>query len=463
MTRADQHQALKVFSRDYTREVHNLLAADLGRSPQFVFQQLYNRLQWRVTEGEVAERMTKEAARRCAPGRLPWLHLRTRQRESEALIRTFAGHDSPVLACAFSPDGRRLVSGSSDETLKLWDAETGSCEATLEGHDNNVWACGFSPDGRRIVSASYDNTLKVWNAETGACEATLEGHNGSVNACALSPDGRRIISASSDQTLKLWDVEAGSEFASLPTPYSLPCVAVHPARPWLAFGDSGGVLSVVDLHGLEWGGAEGAAPLQSGRRRREQADVWWRSARDSHETDTVGGPTTEFDDDRKFDVNSEALAHAVHELCRELCHRMGWPAAYDVDYAELPDDVKADNIAAAARIPRVLALVGLAVVSEDDSSNLPQAQVLSIIEADIELLAEAEHDGWREQKYRNDWSYSPVRDDSARMHPCLVQYATLSNEEKEKDRNAVRHYPDIVELAGCRIVAAGGPVRADTR
>ena len=78
MNRAHQHQVLEAFSRNYTRELHNLLAADLGRSPQFVFQQLYNRLQWHVTEGEAAERITAEAARRCALGRLVWLHLRTR-------------------------------------------------------------------------------------------------------------------------------------------------------------------------------------------------------------------------------------------------------------------------------------------------------------------------------------------------------------------------------------------------
>src|SRR5450759_555122 len=85
MTRADQRQVLEAFSSDYARELHNLLAADLERIPAFVFQQLYNRLQWRITEGEAAERITAEAARRCAPVRPPWLHLRTRQRESEAL------------------------------------------------------------------------------------------------------------------------------------------------------------------------------------------------------------------------------------------------------------------------------------------------------------------------------------------------------------------------------------------
>ena len=80
-TRAQQREALAAFARAVTREKHNLQAADLERLPQFTFQQLYNRLQWHVTEGEAAERITKEAARRCAPVRLPWLHLRTRPEE----------------------------------------------------------------------------------------------------------------------------------------------------------------------------------------------------------------------------------------------------------------------------------------------------------------------------------------------------------------------------------------------
>lgn len=206
MTRVDQRQVLKAFSRDYTRELHNLLATDLGRYPQFVFQQLYNRLQWHVAEGEAAERITGEAARRRAAGLPPWLHLRTRQKESEALIRALAGHGHVVTACAFSPDGQSIVSGSLlNTTLKLWDAETGTCRATLERHGGAVRACAFSPDGRRIASGSFDRTLRLWDAATGACEATLEGHRNAVMACAFSPDGRRLVSASWDRTLKLWD------------------------------------------------------------------------------------------------------------------------------------------------------------------------------------------------------------------------------------------------------------------
>jgi WD40 repeat protein len=68
---------------------------------------------------------------------------------------------------AFSPDGQRIVSGSNDETLKLWDAQTGQQTLTLTGHTGPVTSVAFSPDGTRIVSGSWDRTVKVWNAQAG--------------------------------------------------------------------------------------------------------------------------------------------------------------------------------------------------------------------------------------------------------------------------------------------------------
>ena len=112
---------------------------------------------------------------------------------------------------AFSPDGRRIVSGSSDNTLRLWDAATGKpIGPPLLGHTSRVWSVAFSPDGRRIVSGSFDNTLRIWDAATGKpIGAPLQGHTDSVRSVAISPDGRRIVSGSFDNTLRLWDAASG--------------------------------------------------------------------------------------------------------------------------------------------------------------------------------------------------------------------------------------------------------------
>ncbi len=83
--------------------------------------------------------------------------------------RQFSGHSSGVNWCAFSPDGTELVSGSYDNTLKVWDAASGTCRLTLVGHKNGVKSCAFSPDGTELVSGSYDSTLKVWDAASGTC------------------------------------------------------------------------------------------------------------------------------------------------------------------------------------------------------------------------------------------------------------------------------------------------------
>jgi len=129
--------------------------------------------------------------------------------DSGFCLLALSGHPDPVLACVFSPDGRQIVSGSGDGTLKVWDAKGGACLLTIAGHSLWVQACGFSPDGRQIVSGSGDNTLKVWDAESGACLVTLEAHSDRIEACGFSPNGRRIVSASLDKTLRVWDATLG--------------------------------------------------------------------------------------------------------------------------------------------------------------------------------------------------------------------------------------------------------------
>jgi len=122
---------------------------------------------------------------------------------------TLRGHTGEVTGCAVSPDGDSIVSASDDSTLKVWDAYTGEVRLTLRGHTDRVTGCAVSPDGDSIVSASWDKTLKVWDARTGEARLTLRGHNSPVNGCAVSPDGDSIVSASSDKTLKVWDARTG--------------------------------------------------------------------------------------------------------------------------------------------------------------------------------------------------------------------------------------------------------------
>jgi len=103
------------------------------------------------------------------------------------LLRVFLGHTNAVYSVAFSSDGRRIVSGSWDKTLKVWDAATGQETLTLRGHTDLVRGVAFSPDGRQIVSGSDDKTLKIWDAATGREVRTLRGHKDGVRSLGVRP------------------------------------------------------------------------------------------------------------------------------------------------------------------------------------------------------------------------------------------------------------------------------------
>ena len=86
---------------------------------------------------------------------------------------------------------QKIISGSVDRTIKIWDANTGICLQTLKGHSDGVTSVAFSPDGTRIISGSYDKTIKIWDANTGQCLETLMGHSRGVFSVAFSPDGTK--------------------------------------------------------------------------------------------------------------------------------------------------------------------------------------------------------------------------------------------------------------------------------
>ena len=110
---AERRATLEAFARAIRREAHVLSVR-----PDLLWQQLYNRLQWE--DEPVPGVLALELARRSAPAAAPWLRLRTPLRESQSLIRTLAGHTDVVRACAVSPNGSFIVSGSGDKTLKVW-------------------------------------------------------------------------------------------------------------------------------------------------------------------------------------------------------------------------------------------------------------------------------------------------------------------------------------------------------
>jgi WD40 repeat protein len=224
--------------------------------------------------------------------------------------RTLRGHSGSVISVAFSPDGKRLVSGSQDKTVKMWDAQTGREILTLKGHTDSVMSVGFSPDGKRLASGSADG-IKVWDvqtgqeilslkghsdgatsvafspdgkrlvsgwgrildgpdkwvvkvsdAQTGQETHTLEGHTDLVTCVAFSPDGKRLVSGSWDQTVKVWDAQTGQLTFSLKGHTGrVKCVAFSPDGRRLVSG-SGRLLSDDEPGEVKvWNTATGEAVL----------------------------------------------------------------------------------------------------------------------------------------------------------------------------------------------------------
>jgi WD40 repeat protein len=107
-----------------------------------------------------------------------------------------------VYAVEFSPDGRNIVSGSSDRTLRLWDVASGASRA-LEAYDSVVGAVAFSPDGRHVVSTSDDNTLRLWEVADGRDLIRLDGEFLGVD---FAPDGKRLVAGDSEGRVQLLDI-----------------------------------------------------------------------------------------------------------------------------------------------------------------------------------------------------------------------------------------------------------------
>jgi WD40 repeat protein/tRNA A-37 threonylcarbamoyl transferase component Bud32 len=127
------------------------------------------------------------------------------------LVRTIRGHEGPLTAVAYSPDGETLATSSWDRTVKLWDPETGVRRSTLAGHCDWVSHLAFDSSGLRLATAGADGAVQLWDVATGRSLLTFRGHTQNVTCVAFDPNGQRLASASSDQTVKVWDTSASRE------------------------------------------------------------------------------------------------------------------------------------------------------------------------------------------------------------------------------------------------------------
>ena len=129
-------------------------------------------------------------------------------------LATVLDHEDVVEDAVFSLDGTQVASGSKDQTLRIWDAETGQVVGLVRA-DDEVRSVAFSPDGSHVAAGLADGGVDIWNASTLANVLMLAGNEAAVHTLAFSPDGTRIASGSEDATVRIWDPVTGELIAQI--------------------------------------------------------------------------------------------------------------------------------------------------------------------------------------------------------------------------------------------------------
>jgi formylglycine-generating enzyme required for sulfatase activity/dipeptidyl aminopeptidase/acylaminoacyl peptidase len=125
-------------------------------------------------------------------------------------IRRFEGHQRGVISVAVSRDGRQILTGSRDGTVRFWDVGSGKEAKVLGRHNNEIYSVALSPDGRYALSAGVKAELRLWDIEAGRQLHDLRGHSGDLWAVAFAHNGKQAISCGTDGWIRLWDVGSGT-------------------------------------------------------------------------------------------------------------------------------------------------------------------------------------------------------------------------------------------------------------
>jgi len=190
------------------RDAIRLSTHILNRFPSQLAAQLIGRLQsWDLPEVQQILAQTEQAQT------TPWLHPLCGSLTSpgSALVRTLVGHQGAINAVAVLADSSRLISGSEDNTLKIWDSTNGIELRTLTGHNAEIVAVAAWSNGKLVASGDYNGVIIVWDIETGAVLWSASVDADSLTGLAVLPDSRSLISASSDGKLMRWDLESGTQ------------------------------------------------------------------------------------------------------------------------------------------------------------------------------------------------------------------------------------------------------------
>jgi len=168
--------------------------------------------------------------------------------EKVKLRRTLSGHTDEIRAVAISPDGKTLVSGSYDKSIKLWALRLGKPLHNLTRHSHRVTCVAISPNGQILASGSFDKTIKLWSLSTGKLLNTLVSRADRVRDIGFSPNGQILIS-SGDWEIKLWAVRTGKLLRILAgNSDSARHIAFNPDGHSCAVGSLNGTLELWNPH-----------------------------------------------------------------------------------------------------------------------------------------------------------------------------------------------------------------------